>query len=195
MIYQDWRAKEAAKNTVCVWRWTAAYPDKPEKTVRVVVNHKRDGVLKPIRYQEGHETVIIDEILAIDMADTRKIGKRGKVYQCSLRGATASEVELRLDSTLPVDWFWPYRNHPQRVRAEVLYDNQEDGKLYPIHFWVEDRDYRIDEFLGAGFESDPEVGGQGVCYRCRVESSIIKLYLDDLYWIIPRSQVEGLRQS
>ena len=102
-----------------------------------------------------------------------------------------NRLELLLYSPYGVDWNDRFRENPHRVPVDVLYDNTVDGYIWPLVIYADEgMKLTVDELYHAGQGACMEAGIQGVRYVCDIHGRILQVYLDGLFWIVSRTNLD-----
>lgn len=177
-------------NEVPVFTWHVSHPHSFEKApVMVRAKHLVNGKIDPQRFREEDQPDINLKAWKKEewLAQEKRGGGKGKRFTFT-RGADI--VNFFLVSPYGVDFEDEYRANPYRVPVEVLFDTTFDALVWPRIITVEGTTLYIDELHRVEQGANQEAGIQGVRFICSIGDRILQLYLDGLFWVVSKAELE-----
>jgi hypothetical protein len=154
------------------------------------VHHLQDGKILPLRFREEDEPAVDLSKWKMNVRLTCETRGGGEgLYYTFMHGA--DRLDLLLRSPYEVDWEDRWRENKYRVPVEVLFDDTPDGLIWPRIIWpLAGVKLAVDELHRVSQGACMEAGIQGVRYICSIGDRILQLFLDGLYWVVSRAELE-----
>ena len=180
-----------SNNTLPVFSWRvrhgAASGDTP---VKVRARHSVNGLITPLLFREGDAPPVNLKSwnMRVQQSTQTRGGGSGLRYTFT---HGADKLNLFLRSPYVENWEESFRENPQRVPVEVLFDATPEGLVYPLLVNTsEGGSLCIDEILHVAQRACQEAGIQGIRYVCGIGDRHLLLYLEGIYWVVSRANLE-----